>query len=175
MNPDRVDVDRGGEKAKDADILINNNWLQDIQQLFKQSRVALIATTGLHGPEASMAPFAVHKVNILLHLSALAKHTGNIEREPNIGLMVCTPESIADSPLALPRITLQGQLLPVGHADLAAAKAAYLTRIPDAEQLFSFADFRLFQFSPARIHWVGGFGSARKVSLAQWKSLTSLV
>ncbi|RLL54394.1 hypothetical protein D8Y20_03375 [Mariprofundus sp. EBB-1] len=154
---------------------MTNNWLEGVQQLFKQSRVALIATTGMHGPEASMAPFALHKANILLHLSALARHTGNIERDANIGLMVCTPESVTESPLALPRITMQGKLTPVGDMDIAAAKAAYLKCIPDAEQLFAFADFRLFKFSPARIHWVGGFGSARKVSFAQWESLTSLV
>ena len=149
-----------------------DSWQQGVQQLLRQSRTACLASMGEHGPEASMAPFAIHDGNMLLHLSALAKHTGNIEREANIGLMICTAETVSDSPLALPRVSLQGKVTAVGAEDLAAAKQAYLKSIPDAEPLFAFADFRMFQFSPVRVHWVGGFGKARKVSLQQWQSMT---
>ena len=134
-----------------------------------QSRVCFLATQGEQGPETSMAPYAVQRGNILLHLSGLARHTANIKTSPGIGLMICTPETVDESSLALPRLSLQGVVAPVSDALLERAKAAYLERIPDAEPLFSFADFRLFQLEPAHIHWVGGFGKARTVSVAQWQ------
>jgi len=86
--------------------------------------------------------------------------------------MICTPETESSSPLALPRLSLQGEAAPVSIDQLAAAKVAYLKNIPEAEPLFSFGDFRLFLFTPAFIHWVGGFGKARKISPQQWHKLT---
>ncbi|MCF7822336.1 MAG: pyridoxamine 5'-phosphate oxidase family protein [Mariprofundaceae bacterium] len=148
-----------------------DEWKAGIQSLLNQSRVCFLATQGEGGPETSMAPCAIHQGNILLHLSKLARHTANIETDPAIGLMICTPETVADSPLALPRVSLQGEASPVPDGQLEAAKAAYLSAIPDAEPLFSFADFRLFQFTPSHIHWVGGFGSARKIAVSDWRTL----
>jgi len=154
-------------------MLNTDHWQQGIKHLLEQSRICFLATQGEHGPETSMAPYAVYRGTILLHLSALARHTGNIKTTPDMGLMICTPETAADSPLALPRLSLQGVAAPVPEALLESAKAAYLDNIPDAEPLFSFADFRLFQCTPTHIHWVGGFGKARTVSLAQWQKLCS--
>ncbi len=146
----------------------DDSWQEGIQQLLKQSRVSFLSTMGEHGPETSMAPFAIYQGNVLLHLSALAKHSTNIERQACIGLMICTAETADEPPLALPRLSLQGKVTLVSEEQLAAAKIAYLNNIPDAEQLFSFGDFRLFQLAPSVIHWIGGFGKARKVSLHQW-------
>jgi len=151
---------------------MGESWQEGVQTLLSQSRVCFLATQGKHGPETSMAPYAIHQGNILLHLSRLARHTANIETSSAIGLMICTPETESSSPLALPRLSLQGEAVPVSEGQLAAAKAAYLQTIPDAEPLFSFGDFRLLQFTPAFIHWVGGFGKARKISLEQWHKLT---
>jgi putative heme iron utilization protein len=148
-----------------------NNWAADIQTLLGQSKVCFLATQGQNGPETSMAPYAIHNATILLHLSKLARHTANIETNSSIGLMICTPEPAADSPLALPRLSLQGEATSVSDKQLDAARQAYLNAIPDAEPLFSFADFRLFQFTPSRIHWVGGFGSARKIAVSDWCAL----
>jgi len=160
------------ENNKRSKSINPDSWQQGLQRLLRESRVACLASLGEYGPEASMAPFAIHEGDLLLHLSALAKHTGNIERDANIGIMICTAEAVADSALALPRVSLQGEIRAVGAEDMAAAKLSYLNNIPDAETLFSFADFRLFKLSPARIHWIGGFGKARKLSLQQWQSVT---
>ena len=147
---------------------MSDSWQVEIQALLSQSRVSFLATQGIDGPETSMAPFAMHEGSILLHLSRLAAHTTNIEKSNEIGLMICTPERFGASPLALPRLSLRGQITPVSEEQFEAAKAAYLNCIPDAEQLFTFSDFRLFQLKPTSINWVGGFGKARKISLQQW-------
>jgi hypothetical protein len=151
-----------------------NNWAADIQTLLGQSKVCFLATQGKHGPETSMAPFTIYHGTALLHLSKLARHTSNIEKCSSIGLMICTPEDAADSPLALPRLSLQGKATPVGKKEFESAKSAYLKVIPDAEPLFSFTDFRLFQFTPSSIHWVGGFGKARNISLEKWQNISHI-
>jgi len=167
-----MDEDINQNNSERLDHNIADDWKQEAHHLLKQSRIAFLASLGEHGPEATMAPFAIHEGNILLHLSALAKHTGNIKREPNIGIMICTPETTEGSPLALPRLSIQGTISAVEREEISTAKLAYLKNIPEAEQLFTFADFRLFQFSPTSIHWVGGFGKARKLSLPQWQAMT---
>ena len=140
--------------------------------LLRQSKISFLATQGRHGPETSMAPFAIHEGNILLHLSKLAAHTMNIENSAGIGLMICTAETAADSPLALARLSLQGEARAVTDHQLEQSKAVYLSAFPDAEPLFGFADFRLFLFKPESIHWVGGFGKARKLTVEQWCRIT---
>ncbi len=146
-------------------------WQQDIQQLLHNTTIASLATQGAQAPECSMAPYALFEGDVLLHLSALARHTNNIALSSQVGLMICTPETTQSSPLALPRISLQGTIKSVAKDDFQRAKAAYLKHIPDAEPLFSFADFSLYRISVESIHWVGGFGSARKISLESWRAL----
>lgn len=122
-----------------------------------------------------MAPYAVFHGAVLLHLSRLARHTGNIAARSAAGLMICTPETLAESPLALPRLALRGEICPVVEEEYEAAKRRYLHSIPDAEPLFAFADFNLYQFDPADVHWVGGFGEARSIGLKEWQALSDTV
>jgi len=151
-----------------------DHWETDLQTLLKQTRICFLATQGSHGPETSMAPYAINHGKILLHLSTLARHTGNIAANPVAGIMICTPETAAESPLALPRLSLQGKVTAVPEEEYQAAKQVYLQAIPDAEPLFSFSDFRLFEFKPQHIHWVGGFGKARDIPLAKWESISHI-
>jgi len=148
-----------------------DNWQEEVSQLLQQCRVGFLATVGEYSPETSMAPFAIYQGNIVLHLSSLARHSKNILNQPNVGFMLCTPETEHQSPLALPRLSIQGKIELVPDALLNASKKIYLERIPDAEQLFSFADFKLFQIVPSDMQWVGGFGSARELSLKSWSRL----
>jgi len=85
--------------------------------------------------------------------------------------MICTPETEHQSPLALPRLSIQGKIELVPETLLNVSKEIYLERIPDAEQLFSFADFKLFQIVPSDMQWVGGFGSARKVNVDSFQRM----
>lgn len=147
------------------------DWREAARSLMANARIGFLATQGEHGPESSMAPFAVHEGIILLHLSALARHTANLKRHAQAGFMVCTPETAMGSPLALPRLSLQGEARPLAANDLEAGRATYLLVIPEAEPLFRFGDFRLFGLQPERIQWVGGFGAAHRMSRQQWQGL----
>lgn len=152
---------------------MSDAWQVGVSSLLLQCRSGFLATTGRHGPEASMAPFAIYQGSILLHLSTLARHTKNIAQDSSIGFMVCTPEEIGQSPLSLPRLSLQGKASIVSVEHLQATKQAYLKRIPDADRLFDFSDFRLFQIAPLHIQWVGGFAAARRISVHSWHEFLS--
>jgi len=148
--------------------MAEDDWQSGIRDLISRSRICFLATSGENGPESSMAPYALHNGHLLLHLSSLAAHSSNITKNQTIGLMICAPEVAGESPLALPRLSLQGEATAVSEADYEVAKQGYIEAIPDAEPLFSFGDFRLFKFTPSHIRWVGGFGKARDIPLAKW-------
>jgi len=150
---------------------MSNDWQQDIQTLLANTRIAFLSTVGEHAPETSMCPYAVLNGDIVLHLSGLAKHTKNIQNHAQVGLMICTPETPGNSPLALARISFTGTIEPVPQAELTRYQHAYLSRIPDAEPLFAFPDFTLYRIKTDTVHWVGGFGKARKVPVDTWKAL----
>ncbi len=149
----------------------DNTWKNDIQNLIANTHIAFLSTQGEYSPETSMAPYAVCEGNIVLHLSGLARHSQNIQNHAQIGLMICTPESPESSPLALPRLSITGIIKAVSKEHQATYQQAYLDKIPDAEPLFSFPDFTLYRIKVDSVHWVGGFGKARKIPLATWKSL----
>jgi len=150
-----------------------SDWLKEIRALLGSCRIGFLATQGKTGAESSMAPYALHGENVLLHLSRLARHTANIQTHPMSGFMICAPESSMDSPLALPRLSLQGSISPVPNEALISAQKAYLSAIAEAEPLFDFADFQLFRLEVANIRWVGGFGSARDIPLNTWRKITT--
>lgn len=142
-----------------------------IRTLLSQCRIGSLATIEANGAEASMAPYAIDQGGIILHLSRLARHTGNIGAHPEAGFMICMPETTADSPLALPRLSLQGSIAVVADNECDSVKAIYIQSIPDSEPLFEFSDFRLFKLTPTFIYWVGGFASARAITLSDWHRL----
>ena len=150
---------------------MNNDWKADIQTLLSNTRIAFLSTQGDKSPETSMCPYAVFQGDIVLHLSGLAKHSKNLNNSNQAGLMICTPESPDNSPLALPRLSFTGHIETVSEAEQADYQKAYLQNIPDAEPLFSFPDFTLYRFKTRAVFWVGGFGKARQIPLETWKSL----
>ncbi|HIP07349.1 MAG TPA: hypothetical protein EYG66_05725 [Mariprofundaceae bacterium] len=150
---------------------MNNDWEADIQTLLNNTRIAFLSTQGDKSPETSMCPYAVFQDDVVLHLSALAKHSKNIQQHTQVGLMICSPETPDKSPLALPRLSFTGHIETVPEAEQADYQKAYLQSIPDAEPLFSFPDFTLYRIQPLSVSWVGGFGKARKIPLETWKSL----
>lgn len=150
---------------------MSKGYASEIRALLLTCRIGSLATIGKNGPEASMAPYAIDQGHIILHLSKLARHTGNIADHPEAGFMICMPEASADSPLSLPRLSLQGNVVAVPEDECDTIKSIYIETIPDAEPLFQFSDFRLFKLTPSFIYWVGGFGSAKSIALHEWPSL----
>ena len=133
--------------------------------MLKQQRWAALATVDSEGlPAASMAAYAldVEQACLYLHLSGLAAHTKELLIQPVAGLVIGECDSAGGDPQQLARLSLRlhcGELVRESD-DYLMAKRCYLQRLPDAEQLFGFADFKLFKAVIDGARFVGGFGQA---------------
>lgn len=144
---------------------------REIADLVQNRTVAALATlqAGDGAPAVSMTPFAFSAAGaFIIHVSALAPHTQNMEADPRVGLMVTRAEGPGTMPQALPRLMVQGQArrLEGGTAEHADARARYVAKFPSSETMMDFGDFGLFAIVPTDARFVGGFARAFAVSPA---------
>lgn len=148
----------------EADAAPADAGLAAIRPLLERQPVAALATLHRGAPAVSMVPFALVDAaqGLAVHVSRLATHTADMLAEPQVALLVTALPGDAPTPLALPRLALQGRAraCEAGSAEHAQARAAYLAKLPDAEPLFDFPDFMLFLIEPESARWVAGFGRA---------------
>lgn len=148
-----------------------------LQSLLATQPVAALATLHKGEPAVSMVPCAwlPQGRGVVIHVSRLATHTADMLAHAGVGLMVTGTLDMADSPLALPRLSVQGeaQPCPPDSADYAEARALYLARFPDSEAMFGFADFSLFIVRLRMVRFVGGFGRAHSLTAEQFAALMS--
>jgi len=139
-----------------------------LRSLLQTQRVAALGTLGADGlPFVSMVPFAVEPVSaaLVIHVSALAAHTRNLQGTPQVSLLVMQSE-VADEPVhALPRVTLEGRAMVLRRdsADWAQARDAYLARFPEAEPMTELGDFMFVAIAVSGARQVAGFGAARSL------------
>lgn len=148
-----------------------------LKSLLHRQPVAALATLHSGEPAVSMVPFALlpGSADIAIHVSRLAAHTHDMLAMPAVALLVAGSPDDATTPLALPRVSLRGKarLLDRESAEYAVARAAYLAKLPDAEELFAFADFSLFAIAPETARLVAGFGRAVSLDAARLRSILS--
>jgi len=156
--------------------MMDPTLIQEIKALLRRRRWAALAVLDGDGaPAASMVAYAFDEATegLILHLSRLAAHTRQILAQPRIALVVGDPDCATDQavsdPQLLARVSLNGLIHPIDRAsaDYMAARAAYLARLPTAEQLFALGDFQLFRFRPESLRFVGGFGRAHTLDWDQ--------
>jgi putative heme iron utilization protein len=148
-----------------------------LKSLILQQPVAALATLRDGAPAISMVPFAMlpEGAGFVIHVSSLASHTKDMLANPEVSLLVTASLEQVDTPLALPRVSIQGHAHPC-PADSDAynqARSCYLKKLPDAEELFSFADFSLWVIVPESLRFVAGFG--RAMSLTPERLRTALL
>ena len=139
--------------------------LEQIATMLKQHRWAALATVDGEGlPAASMVAYALDDERgcLYLHLSGLAAHTKELLKQPVAGIVISERDAGEDDPQQLARLSLRIRCEELAResAGYLSAKECYLKRLPDAEQLFGFADFKLFQARIEGARFVGGFGQA---------------
>lgn len=147
---------------------MNPAHAQTLRDLLRTQEVAALGTLHAGQPYVSMVPFAMlpDASGFVIHVSQLAAHTQDMLASPQVSLLVVAPRSPDVPTQALARITVLGRAAQYagGTEDHAVAKAAYLARFPQSEDLFGFADFSLFVIRPDSIRFVGGFAQARTLS-----------
>lgn len=143
-------------------------------RLLQHTPVAALATLHRGEPAVSMVPYAMlPDGRLVIHVSRLATHTQDMQAHAQVSLLVSAPADAAPTPLALPRVSVQGQarMCPPEAPDYGAARTAYLARLPDAEELFGFGDFSLVLIEPQFLRYVAGFGRAATVTAGQYAAL----
>jgi heme iron utilization protein len=156
---------------------MNPDDARSLRTLLETRPVAALATIHNGEPAASMVPFAILPggTSLVVHVSRLATHTKDMLAHPGVALLVTASLEPGASPLALPRASVQGhaRVCETESAEYAAARAAYLAKLPQAEELFSFGDFSLFLVDIRSVRYVAGFGRAMSVAAPQLAALMS--
>lgn len=141
---------------------------KELRALLNARRVAALGTIGDDGaPFVSMVPFAIeqHLRCLVIHVSALASHTHNLQARAPVSLLVMQPEAPGEPVHALPRVTLQGRatVLERESPQWGACKEAYVARFPEAQPMTEFGDFMFVAIEVSSAHQVAGFGVARSM------------
>ena len=143
---------------------MNPAQAQALRQLLQGQRVASLGT--LHGdePYVSMVPFAMLPGGsaFVVHVSQLSSHTRDMLASPRVSLLVVAPGIPGTPAQALARATIQGEAEPraASAPGYAAAREAYLSRFPQAADIFELPDFSLFAIRPTTIRFIAGFAQA---------------
>ena len=147
---------------------MNPELTRRLAQLVRERTTAALGTLRAGAPYVSMVPYAIAEdgSGFVIHVSTLAAHTKDMLADPRVSLLIAEPESGEKSPLGLQRVSVQGIAEQVASdaAGLPGFRSVYLTRFPDAERMFGFADFSLFLIRPVTARFVAGFGLAHSLS-----------
>ena len=137
---------------------------QTLAYLIRETRVAALGT--IHDSEPNLAMVAVAHENdfsaFYIHVSKLGKHTGDMELNPRVSLLITETDDRRTNPQTLARIALHGmaEIISRNVPGYAHVKDLYLNRFPEAEQLFNLGDFDLWKITPKGGRFVAGFGRA---------------
>ena len=137
---------------------------QTLARLIRQTRIAALGT--IHDGEPNLAmvavAFAADFSAFYIHVSKLGKHTVDMETNPHVSLLLTETDDGRADPQTLVRVAIHGtaEIVRRNAPDYLHVKEIYLTRFPEAEQLFSLADFNLWRIKPKGGRFVAGFGRA---------------
>ncbi len=129
---------------------------------------ACLATVNEGKPYASFVAYVPETdfTAMLIHISQLAPHTQYLLLDARAALAISERDNGDTDPQTLARVSMQGRVEAL-ERDTSAyqqARARYLARLPEAEQLFTFSDFIMFRFLPAQIRFVAGFARTWNIS-----------
>lgn len=142
-----------------------------LRQLIRSQRWASMATVRNGEPYCSMVAYA-HTTDfshLILHLSTLAPHTQRLLKNPKVSLSITEQDIQVEDPQTLARASLTGEIKPlsIDEERYAEYRQNYIGRLPNSEPLFSFGDFSLFEFTPQKIRFIGGFARAYGINPKQ--------
>lgn len=148
--------------------MAEHSLTRSLRELLLARRTASLGTLDEHGGVfVSMVPFAVdgEACELVLHVSGLAAHSGNMQRHPRVSLLVCAAEPDGEPVHALPRVTLDAlaETLAPDSASAISARGVYLSRFPEAQMMTTLGDFRFVRLQLLGARQVAGFGAARSL------------
>lgn len=129
------------------------------------AQLATLATEST--PEASYAPFVWFDGNCFLFLSRLSSHTGNLERNPEISLMLIQAETSAGNAFSRRRINYHGKVEVIDRDDALfdLVLIEFRRRFGKVMEIIEpLPDFLLFRVDLRSGRFIRGFGQAYQLT-----------
>lgn len=138
-----------------------------LARLLRTERIAHLATLRSRAPMASMTLFlAAQDFSAFhVHVSRLAWHTQDMQRDPRVALSIAETDDRRADPFTLMRVTVRGEAAEV--ADGGALRAQWLARFPAQAVNFELPDFSFWRIAPRDARCVAGFGRIHNLSAAE--------
>jgi len=138
-----------------------------LASLVRAERIAHLATLRGLAPMASMTLFlAAQDFSAFhVHVSRLAWHTQDMQRDPRVALSIAETDDRRADPFTLMRVTLRGEATQA--ADGGELKAKWLARFPAQAINFELPDFSFWRIAPRDARFVAGFGRIHNLSATQ--------
>ena len=135
--------------------------------LLRTQRIAHLATLRERAPMASMTLVLAAEdfAAFYVHVSRLAWHTQDMEREARVALSIAQTDDGRADPFTLMRVTVRGEATRLGEDP--ALKARWLARFPAQAINFELPDFSFWRIAPRDARFVAGFGRIHNLSAAQ--------
>ena len=135
----------------------------------RNTRVAALATMRDTEPRVSLVAYVVAPdfSAFYIHVSKLAQHTMDMQKDKHVGLMVSETDDGRADLQTLVRLSVRGaaEFMPPGEPGYTPIKDLYLSRFPESLPLFSFEDFSLWRIVPKGARYVAGFAKAFNLTL----------
>lgn len=146
--------------AKDGPKSAGSAHAAEARDLLAGRFEAVISTHSVENPGypfGSAVPYAIgHDGLPCLLLSHLSQHTHNLAADPRCGFTLVA-EGAGDLQQR-GRLSAIGEISPI---DLPASAERYFRYYPQSRFYHDELHFRFYRFHPARVHWNGGFATAR--------------
>lgn len=143
----------------------------DAARMILGHRWAALATIGDDGASGSMVAYAPEPDlgALVLFLSGLSEHTGNLVRAPRVTLVVSETDPGTGDPQTLARVSISGtaKIVERTSPDFDAVWQTYIARLPDAAPRIVLGDFWLFRIVVGEARYVGGFAEAGTIPAAR--------
>jgi len=149
-----------------------------LAHLIRNTRIAVLGTLHEGAPNLAMVAVAVESdfSAFYIHVSKLGKHTGDMEKDPHVSLLLIETDDQRTDPQTLVRVSLNGmaEVLPRTDSRYERIRHNYLARFPEAERLFSLGDFNIWRISPKGGRFVAGFGQAFNIVPEALRKISNL-
>ena len=143
---------------------MESSHLDLLKELLGARRVLALSVLVGGEPVIGLLPFAImpDQGALVVHASQLARHSRGLQEGAPFEALIHLPDAPEADPLQIPRLTLRGivRVLRDEGPESEAARRVYLKKIPGAEMLLGFGDFRFYRLEIQRGRLVAGFAQA---------------
>ena len=157
---------------------MDQQLLEAIRDMMTTHRVLSLAVAVDGEPEASLLPFAIRPDfgAVYVQASGLARHSRGLQPDARVGVLVHENDSPEADPLQVKRVTVQATVAVLDRESeaFAAARAAFVARLPGAEMTLNLGDFNLYELTLGRGRYIAGFGQAYNIGPDTFREIAAL-